>query len=215
MASAKYPTASNMIEVDEALHSGDDIGVLMKGDWVEIADYQLPSIFGVTLYTKPVFTYLKYLRSVHLPDGLSTTTSVSKTVGQSDTVSVDASVSETIEGGIGVVEESTEFTLSLGYSHTWESSRTTEDSYTLTGPTSIYFYQPVTVIAYKQASALPAPLLENYPPWATKLVSPTLAYFLASVGHDKTVGLNASVGLLSAQAVCSYLLGEGLASWST
>lgn len=209
-----YPTATDMIDVDVKLYSGDYLGVFLKSDWNTLYTQVYP-IPGLTedLKVKPIFTYLKYLRSIHLPEGLSTTTSVSKTIGQSDTVSIDATVSESIKAGIGVIEDTTEFSLSVGYSHTWESSRTTEDSYTLQGPASIYFYQPVTVIAYLQEGPLPIPILGSYPTWATKLTPGVSVYFLSAISHDKTIALNNSVGLTSFKSICEDLFNDGFGNW--
>lgn len=215
IASKMIADARDMIDVDVQLHSGDYLGSFMHADWIQLQKLTVPTPgkkLMMSLKVRPVLTYLKYLRSIHLPDGLSKTTSVSKTVGQSSTVSVEASISETVEAGIGVVEDSTEFSLSVGYSSTWESSRTTEDSFTLTGPTSIYFYQPVTVMAYMQSGIFPAPFLGTYPSWATKKVGQK-QFMLTSIMLDRTVGLNTSVGLVSFKTVCQFLFGDGWTKW--
>ncbi len=214
MSSTTYPTAKDMTEVDETLYSGKYLGVFTDSDWVTLANDKIGSVdFGMDLEIRPVFTYLKYLRSIHMPEGLSTTTSISKTVGQSSTLSVDASITETIEGGIGIIEDSTEFSLSVGFSHTWETSRTTEDSFTITGPASIYFYQPVVVMAYKLGGAWPSGFLSTYPDYADAEIDGDY-YMLTAVKQDKTVGLNDNIGLLHFKSVCEYLLSsDGQSEW--
>lgn len=202
-----------MVEVDEFLYSGKNLAVIMQSDWVTLSKERLPGTpIAFDLKVRPVMTFLKYLRSIHVPEGLSTTTSVSKTVGQSDGVSVDASVSTTVSAGIGIVEDETEFSLSVGYSHTWESSRTTEDSYTLTGPASIYFYQPVTIMAYLQAGQWPLAFVHGTPQFGMK-VTRGGSYMLSSVMQDKTIGLNKNVGLMSLKAASQYLFNAGWKTW--
>ena len=95
-----YPVAKNMIEVDELIYNGKNLAVIMDSEWITLSKERFPGTpFAFDLKVRPVMTFLKYLRSIHLPEGLSTTTSVSKTVGHSDTVSVDASVSTTVSVG--------------------------------------------------------------------------------------------------------------------
>lgn len=213
IASNQVAVAQDMVDVDVKLHSGSVIGVFMASDWHTLQKLKIPGTsLAMDLKVRPVFTYLQYLRSIHLPAGLSKTTSISKTVGESTTTTVEESISDTIKASAGIVEDETSFSLSLGFSQTWESSRTTEDSFTLTGPTSIYFYQPVTVIVHQQTGPFPSPFLGGYPAWAVKVLG-TASYMLASVKLDRTIGLNKSVGLVSFKDVCTYLYGDGWKKW--